>query len=379
MGVLHFLIPALLILLPPLSSRTSADEAIAPSTAKPDEKGEVLYYDVRPLGIEGQGWADVESPFDRLPTNAKPRVRPDVWKLGRHSAGLCVRFDSDATAIHARWTLTSPEMAMRHMPATGVSGLDLYVRADGGRWRWLAMGEPMRQTTTTPLVVGLPPGRREYLLYLPLYNGVSSVEVGIPKAAAIYRSKPRHEGRTKAVVFYGTSITQGACASRPGMCHTAILGRRLDRPMINLGFSGNGFMEPEVATLLAELDPAVFVIDCLPNVGGAAAGERAAAMVKTIRAARPSTPILLVEDRTYADAFLLEANRRRNQEARAALRRAHDELVAAGDTHLAYLPGDKLLAADGEDTVDGSHPTDLGFVHHADAFQAVLEPLLRRE
>lgn len=354
----------------------SPGEIIGPGGAKPDESGEVLFYDVRPLRIEGQGWAAVEAPFDRLPAKAKSLVRPDVWRLGRHSAGLCVRFVSDATSIHARWTLTSGELAMRHMPATGVSGLDLYVRTEESRWRWLAIGEPLQQTTNTQLVGGLPEGTREYLLYLPLYNGVSSLEIGIPKTAKLQKAAPRPAEGAKPILFYGTSITQGACASRPGMCHTAILGRRLDRPVINLGFSGNGFMEPEMAALLAELDPAVFVIDCLPNVGGAAAGERAAAMVKIIRARHPMTPILLVEDRTYADAFLLEAQRRRNEESRAALRQAYEQLVAAGDKHLAYLPGDELLAADGEDTVDGSHPTDLGFVHQADAFERALEPLL---
>ena len=115
------------------------------------------------------------------------------------------------------------------------------------------------------LVKGLKPGRREYVLYLPLYNGVQEVKIGVPEGATLEVAGPRPVG-TKPIVFYGTSILQGGCASRPGMAYPAILGRRLDWPTINLGFSGNALSEPEVAQLLAELDPAVYVLDPLPNM-----------------------------------------------------------------------------------------------------------------
>ena len=353
-----------------------AAEAVDPASAKADDTGNILFYDVRPLGLEGQGWTDVAAPFDRLPAKAQGVVREAVWGLSRHSAGLCVRFDTDADALSARWTVTSANLAMPHMPATGVSRLDLYVKADGGTWRWLANGRPAGQTTTAALVGGLPQQRRQYMLYLPLYNGVSSVEIGIPKGATLYKPKPRPAERAKPIVFYGTSITQGGCASRPGMCHTAILGRRLDRPVINLGFSGNGTMDAEVGSLLGEIDAVAFVIDCLPNMGAQAVAERTENLVRTIRKTRPTTPILLVEDRTQSNAFLLEAKARGSAASRAALRAAYDALVAAGDANLAYLPGDGLLADDGEGTVDGSHPTDLGFVQHADAFEPALRSLL---
>ena len=105
-------------------------------------------------------------------------------------------------------------------------------------------------------------------------------------------------GNRKPLVFYGTSITQGGCASRPGMVHTAILGRWLDRPVINLGFSGNGTMDPEMADLMAELDPALYILDCLPNINAAQVAKRVVPFVRTLRKARPETPILLVEDLT---------------------------------------------------------------------------------
>ena len=345
------------------------------SLGKSDRSGKV-WYDIRQLGLEGQGWSEVKSPFDRLPSKAEAQVRPAVWGLSRDSAGLCVRFTTDSPDIACRWTLIKANLALPHMAATGVSGVDLYVSTEG-KWRWLGTGRPAKaDLNEATLAVNLPPGTRDYMLYLPLYNGVTAVEIGLKEGASL-ATLPRAAGKEKPIVFYGTSITQGGCASRTGMVHTAILGRRLDRPVINLGFSGNGRMEAEVAALLAELDPAIYVIDCLPNMPAAEVTERTGPLVATLRKAHPETPIVLVEDRTYANAFLVEAQRKRNETSRAALRVVFDKLIADGDKNLHYLRGELLLNEDGEGTVDGSHPTDLGFVQHADAFEKVLRPLLK--
>jgi hypothetical protein len=350
-----------------------------PSQAKADADGALLWYDVRLLTKEGQGWEDTAAPFDRLPAKAQKKVRPEVWNLSRHSAGIAVRFVTDSPTIHARWTLTSASLAMPHMPATGVSGVDLYVRDEANSWRWLACGRPSAQTNSLQLVSGIPEGTREYMLYLPLYNGVSSVEIGIPKGKMLAAGLPRPDERRKPIVFYGTSITQGGCASRPGMVHTAILGRRLDRPVINLGFSGNGRMETEVAELLAELDAAVFVIDCLPNISAEDVLARTKPCFEILRKAHPQTPILLVEDRSYSDSFLVTGKRERNLASRKALRQMYEELKSGGEKQLFYLEGEKLLGDDNEGTVDGSHPTDLGFVRQADAFEAALRPILKEK
>ena len=229
------------------------------------EKG-TRWFQARALGVEGKGWEATSSPYQRFPDRAQKVVRPPVWDLSQHSAGMVLRFVTDATSLSARWTLTSPDLAMSHMPATGVSGLDLYVKVSG-QWRWLNTPQPTAQSNTAVLVQGLVSAKREFLLYFPLYNGVSSVELGIPAVSRLWSK--RYDGEAaRPLVFWGTSITQGACASRPGMVHTAILGRRLDRPVMNFGFSGNGRMEPEVARLISEIDAAIYVIDCCPNLDG---------------------------------------------------------------------------------------------------------------
>jgi len=349
----------------------AADE---PKPAAPKIEQGTAWYDVQAWGVEGRGWTDTNRYFDRLPGKADGVVRAPVWQLSRHSSGMCVRFETDATIISARYKLLLPSLAMPHMPATGVSGLDLYAQDEQGRWRWLSVTRPSGgPTIKADLVKGMTPGKRAYMVYLPLYNGVESLEIGVPQQAAFQPLPPR---TARPIVFYGTSITHGGCASRPGMAYPAILGRRLDRPTINLGFSGNGRMDAEVVELLAELDPAVYVIDCLPNMDGAAVAARTEPLVRRLRQARPDVPIVLVEDRSFSSAPFLPARREHHAECRAALRKTYDKLVAAGVPKLVYVEGEPLLGDDGEATVDGSHPTDLGMMRMADILQRVLSPLL---
>ncbi|HID24390.1 MAG TPA: hypothetical protein EYP14_18605, partial [Planctomycetaceae bacterium] len=330
--------------------RSAPGQAIKTGRATRTKKAAegTTWFDIREWGVEGKGWADTERYFDRLPARAKKVVRSPVWALSRHSAGMCVRFETNAPTVFARYTLLSKRLAMPHMPATGVSGTDLYARDSSGGWRWVGVVRP----TTSPgisarVASGLPSQRRAYMLYLPLYNGVASFEIGVPSGASFWPLPPR---KSKPIVFYGTSITQGGCASRPGMAYASILGRRLDSPIINLGFSGNGTMDPEVVELLGELDASVFVIDCLPNMHASLVEKRTEPLVMSLRKSRPHTPILLVEDRSYANAWLSPGTRRRNETSRAALRKAYERLVSSGVKGLEYLRGDGLLGNDHEAT-----------------------------
>jgi lysophospholipase L1-like esterase len=341
---------------------------------QPVQSGGVDWYDVKQWGVEGKGWNDTERYFDRLPARAKGKVRPEVWNLSRDSAGMLARFETDSREIHVRWQLRSEALAMPHFAATGVSGVDLYARTPEGKWRWVATGQPDKYPVVEKQIISnLDPGCRAYMLYLPLYNGVEDIEIGVAAGAAFQPLPPR---RQKPILFYGTSIVQGACASRPGMCHVAILGRRLNQPVINLGFSGNALMEPEVADLIAELDPSVFVIDCLPNMYASLIEERAEPLLRKVRAAHPETPIVLVEDRSFTNAYFLAEKREYHAASRAAFRAVYEKLLADGVKGLYYIEGEGLLGDDGEASVDGSHPTDVGFMRMADILEPVLRPLV---
>lgn len=333
----------------------------------------VQWHDVREWGIEGKGFADTESPFDRLPARAKGVVREPVWNLSRHAAGMSARFRTDATSISIEYRLTGDSLAMPHMPATGVSGVDLYARDASGRWRWVAVTQPTQRQVEASLVTDLPQMMRDFHLDFPLYNGIEHLRVGVPKGATFEPIAPRKDS---PILFYGTSITQGACASRPGMSHVALLGKRLARPVLNFGLSGNGKMEWEVGQFLAEIDSALIVIDCLPNMEAQEIAERAEDFVTRWRAVRPTMPILLVEDRTYANAWLLPARQQRHRTSREAMKAAYRRLVDRGIQRLSYLEGEPLLGDDGEATTDGSHPSDLGFVRQADAMESPIRALL---
>jgi len=338
-------------------------------------QNETHWRDVKEWGVEGRGWVGQERQrwFDRFPAKAEGKVTKAVWNLSRHSAGMMVRFKTDATTIRAKWKLLSSRLGMPHMPPSGVSGLDLYARDAKGQWRWAAATKPNKQNMEATLLSGIAPGMREYALYLPLYNGIELLEVGVLKGAKFESLAPR---KAKPLVFYGTSITHGACASRPGLAHPAILGRRLEIPVINIGFSGNGRMHNEVGDLMAELDAACYVIDCLPNMNATTVAERCVPLVKQLRKARPKTPIVLVEDRRFANSWILPAKSKFHDDNQAALQKAYKQLQAAGMKKLHYLQGEHLLGDDTEGTTDGSHPNDLGFLRQADAFEPVLRQAL---
>ncbi|MFT5129001.1 MAG: lysophospholipase L1-like esterase [Rhodothermales bacterium] len=326
-------------------------------------------------GVEGRAWPDEPRAryFDRLPASAQKQVRGPVWSLSRDSAGMMARFETDATTIWVDYTLLDKGLAMPHMPATGVSGVDLYARDASGKWRWVMVTKPTSQQVRVPIVRGLAPGKREYALYLPLYNGIDQLKIGVAKGAAFQGLTPRQQ---KPILFYGTSITHGACASRPGLVHTAILGRRFDRPVINIGFSGNGRMEAEVGALLTRVDPAIYVIDCNPNLNATQVRARCIPLVKQLRAARPDTPILLVEDRRNTNSWILPARASYHDANHQALRESYEQLVDEGIKKLFYLPGNDLLGDDSEGATDASHPNDLGFMRQADAFEPVLRKAL---
>jgi lysophospholipase L1-like esterase len=333
---------------------------------------DLVWHDVREWGVEGKGFADTENFFDRLPARAKGVVREEVWNLSRHSTGMSAHFEADTPAIHVRYSLTSEGLALPNMPASGVSGVDLYAKHQN-QWRWLATHQPTARMQTALLVKDILPGRRAYHINLPLHNGVKSLEIGIPKNAAFAPIAPR---KIRPILWYGTSITHGLCASRPGITFVSILGRRLDRPILNFGFSGNGRMEIEVGRFLTEIDAAIFVIDCVANSSPQQIAERTGPLVKLFRKDHPATPILLLGQRKEANLMLLPKmiDRKLQDEA---LRDAFEQLHREGATHLHYRGCEDVIGSDGEGTVDGSHPNDLGMMRYADALEPDLRKLLK--
>ncbi len=339
------------------------------SMANKEVEQELIWYDASQFTIEGKGWTDTKETYSRLPTKAEKTVRAPVWELAGHSAGISIRFTTNSPTLGIKW---DGNKTMDHMTAIGVSGLDLYVKHED-KWKFLSVARPSQAENQVGLFADLEIKSREYMLNLPLYNSVHKIELGIIKSSEINATVPRVG---KPIVFYGTSITQGGCASRPGMCYTSILSRWLDRPCINLGFSGNGNMDPEVIDLLCELDAAVFVLDNIPNMNKKQIEEREENAIRKLRKAHPDVPILLVDSMNYTDSYLIISRYERYDTSNKAQLVVFEKLIAEGFQNLYHLLDDSLIGSDGEATVDGTHFTDLGFMRFSEKIFLQLKELI---
>jgi hypothetical protein len=354
-------------------------------SASPTVDGGMDWYNPESWGVEGRAWTrGLARYYDRLPARAEKIVPHDVWQYSRDSSGMNVRFITDSPQISIRYTLLLPNLSIGFADCSNVavSGIDLYAQTTDPAtkaevWRWVAGNKPTNQKETDSLANGLAPGKRTYLLNLPLYNGIESIEIGVKSGSSFTGIAPRTD---LPIVFYGTSIMQGGMASRPGLSMSALIGRRLDCPVIDLGFCGSGRMEAEVGAFLTEIPAAIYVIDCEPNMDANMVSQRTEPLVHQLRQAHPDTPILLVENHDYPvpkdvlpeENLLIESKQK-------ALRTAFDNLINAGDKHLYYLPGHDLIGDDGEGTGDGVHPNALGTFRYAAAYTKELNYILTHD
>jgi hypothetical protein len=327
--------------------------------------------------VGGQGWhKGLQHFYDRLPAKAKGKVRKAVWHLSHDAAGLMIKFRTKATDIYVRYAVGG-ELAFPHMPKTGVSGVDLYAIGKNGKWEWSGSKYQFGDTIKYHFP-SLPDNyAREYHLYLPLYNNVKWLKIGVPDNAKL---TPLPVNSKKPIVVYGTSIVQGACATRPGMAWTAILGRRLHRPVINLGFSGNGRLEKSVVNLLTELNPKIYLVDCLPNMTRFPTDTvkaRLANSIKTLRKRKPNVPVLVVED---ADASIHALNQKRNAEFNRVNNAADSvfaTLKASGMQQIYLLTADDIGLGI-ESTVAGIHPNVYGMEQYARAYEKIIRKILHK-
>jgi len=340
--------------------------------------------------IEGQAWPkEIKDPYDRLPARAEKNVRKQVWDLSRQAAGLMIRFRSNSANIKIRYTVGG-NLALPHMPSTGVSGMDLYAVSSDGDWLWCAAKYAFKDTITYDFQNLESNDRyhkqgREYRLFLPLYNSVKWMEIGVQEGSKFVPLAVRPE---KPIVAYGTSIMQGACASRPGMAWTSILSRKMDQPFINLGFSGNGKMEKEVLDLVGEVDAKVYILDCLPNLTirtdatysmtADEVNKRILEGVRALRKKRPETPIVLAEHPGCTDGEINALRRGYYQEINQVVQASFAQLKSEGVKDLYIIPKE-AFNQDIETMVDGTHPTDLGMMRYADGYEKYLRKILHEE
>lgn len=347
------------------------------SVCRPLSAQDVVYTDASAFPIYGKVSDGTEGRYERLPSYLKGISRDPVWYLGTNSAGLFIRFRSNSTSIHARWTSTYCN-AMPHMTDTGTRGLDLYALVNG-EWMHVCSAQPQGGRSERKIIGNMEPVEREYMLYLSLYDGVKSLEIGVDKGATLDLPAVDSPKREKPVVMYGTSILQGGCANRPGMAHTNILSRRLDREVINLGFSGNALLDMEIAHLMASVeDPGAFVLDYAPNAFADMIDEKGEAFFRVIRDAHPDVPVVFIEDVIFPHTKFDNMIRAEVVSKNEAQKRLFGKLKKAGEKNIYYIGAEGMIGDDGEATVDAIHFTDLGAMRYVDHILPVIRKALKK-
>jgi len=323
--------------------------------------------------VNGLAWFDENAPdLFRLPKRLKEVVRPPVWSLAQSTSGAQIRFRSNCSLLAIRYENLSLS-GMKNMHVFGQSGVDLYTDTQ-------YIGTAIHGQTTEVEHVYFKqaaPEEREHCLYLPLYNGLRIKAIGVNARATIKKAAPF--AVAKPLVFYGTSITQGGCASRAGMSYQAILCRNLKLGHINLGFSGNGKGEGEVANAVAEIDASCFVLDFMANNKNWESLDAVyEPFVRTVREGHPTTPIILVTRIYTASESSLLGRHAFVEAKREVIRRTYKKLIATGDKNLTLVEGYALLGPnDADGLVDGSHPNDLGFQLMAQRLAPIIAKTLR--
>ena len=315
----------------------------------------LVYTDAQQLTLIGKPFEG--GPFyHRLDTATFPAMPPAVKRLLTHSAGLAISFKTNSTKIAAKWC-TSSRKPGNNMTAIAFEGLDLYIKRDG-RWQYAGVARPATNECNEYTVVqDMEPGDKECLLYLPLYDETTSVQIGVEAGANI---SARPNPFSKNILVYGSSIVHGASASRPGLAYPARLSRETGYHFLNFGVSGNAKMELEVAKVIAQMDMDAFILDCVPNSSPEQVSARTADLVKTIRARHPGVPIIAIQSIVREGGNFNQSIAKRVAAQNANFKYEIDQLQQEVDD-LYLITADDLLGDDHEATTDGTHPNDLGF------------------
>jgi lysophospholipase L1-like esterase len=326
------------------------------------------------LEVDGLPWYPANGgELFRLPVRLKDTFRKPVWELAQSPSGGRIRFRTNSSTLAIRLEYPHPPN-MTNMHAFGQTGVDLYV--DGVYRSTAIAGKDSNPgfTQEHSFYKDQPRIDREVTLYLPLYIPARVLGIGLDQEARIQPPKPF--AISKPIVFYGTSITQGGCASRSGMSYQAMLGRMLNVDFVNLGFSGNGKGEPEMARTVADIDAAYFVLDFAQNNPTVESLTQVyAPFVETIRSKHADTPILVVTP-IYSARESWSKDARLDQ-MRELIRQVAARRIAAGDRNLQIVEGTDLIGPSrGDGLVDGTHPNDLGFEWMADGLAGRIAKVL---
>lgn len=323
-----------------------------------------------PLSLHGMYGYSEELGYMRIPPDVAKNTNEGVNWLFRNTSGGRIRFKTNSKYIAMKLVVTDDGI-MPHITAIGQAGLDLY-RTDNHISAYVQSYMPFfgGRDHGYESIVTTDGQMHTYTMNMPLYSDVRAIYIGFEPDAILEKADPY--AITQPILYYGSSITQGGCASRPGNAYQAMISRRFDCDFINLGFSGNAKGEPAIVQYLASLDPCVFVLDYdhnAPNAQHLQATHEP--LFQTFRAAHPDTPVIMISKPDFKPNTEDEARRE-------IIRTTYNNALTSGDRNVYFIDGETLFDGPCRDscTVDGCHPNDLGFFRMAEKIGNVLEPLL---
>jgi lysophospholipase L1-like esterase len=331
-----------------------------------------------PFCVSGLAWFKKERIYRRLPVKPEYPVRKAVDSLAACTSGGQLKFQSDTGKL-AIYVELHDTADMNHMTATGQCGFDCYIGNPGKQLYFSTIQYKNEKISYEYMLFDLPKNEmRNITLNFPLYQGVKEIYLGFEKEAGFLRPVP-YADQTKIIV-YGTSITQGGCATRPGMSFTNILSRRLNYEFINLGFSGNGRGEPELAKIISEIEnPGLFVLDYEGNSGFKQLKKTLPDFIRILRAKHKFTPIVVLSQISLArEKFNIDLKNAR-QERKEFQYKTVKYFQKKGDKNIYFFDGSVMLGRNFEEcSVDGIHPTDLGFLRMADSISPFLKKIISK-
>lgn len=337
---------------------------------------ELNFDEVRNLEVDIYGLykPQTKGRFRRLPSEVAHILGKETFELSENTSGGRLRFVTNSKKLVLKAYMPN-KCLMSHMTFCGSSGFDLYVKENGHflyRGSFIPpigkkdgyISEILFENTT----------KRECIIHFPLYDKVEKLELGIYKGAHLHRGLPYKTN--KPVVFYGSSITQGGCASRPGNSYSALLSRMLDFDFINLGFSGRALGEKEMVAYLSSLPMSCLFFDYDHNAEEPEYLQKTHSQAYRIfREKQPQTPIIFV---TRTDLPTFEKIEK-IAKMRKIIYKTYSSALSLGDKNVYFIDGQKVFCGINYDacTVDGVHPNDYGFVKMANYFSPVLQNVLR--
>jgi len=332
----------------------------------------------KPFRIYGLPFFEMDGVYRRLQLNPPEPIPEVVSDLANHTAGVQLHFRGKLRKLIVKAKLHKPAN-FDHMTPIGQVGFDCYLKEAGGKPCFFSSTRFNHNNDSYEYELLDFPEPREFniIINFPLYVGVHELLLGVDEDAIL--SEPDSLADNGRIVIYGTSVTQGACAARPGMAHTNILSRRLNREVINLGFSGSGKCEAEMALAIREIErTSLLIIETDGNCPDDAwILEKYPKFIQLYRERLPGTPILVVSRVTRPQAAIVSEQFKKLRDKADAQRKVVDECAKKGDKNIYFRDGRDFLGDDfHECTVDIGHLTDLGFMRMANSLQPIIEEIL---